>query len=143
MKKKLYQRWYFWVVLAFFLAAIGSSLIEEEDSEPAKEPSAEHGVSKEYQNALYKAEFYSETYHLSEKGVYDRLVSEYAGQFEEDAAQYAMENLEADWNANALAKAKSYQDTYHMSKNAIYDRLTSDYGGFTEEQAQFAIDNLE
>lgn len=81
---------------------------------------------------------------MSKAAIYDQLVSEYGGQFEADAAQYAIDNIEADWNANALASAKSYQETLHMSKADIYDQLISEYGGqFTEEEAQYAIDNLE
>lgn len=47
--------------------------------------------------------------HMSKKGIYDQLVSEYGEQFSAEAAQYAIDNMKADWNANALAKAKSYQ----------------------------------
>lgn len=82
--------------------------------------------------------------HMSKKGIYDQLVSEYGEQFSAEAAQYAIDNMKADWNANALAKAKSYQSTMSMSKNAIYDQLISEYGEqFTKEEAQYAIDNLK
>ena len=65
-------------------------------------------------------------------------------QFPADAAQYAIDNMTADWNANALAKAKSYQNTMHMSKSSIYDQLISPYGEqFTKEEAQYAIDHLD
>ena len=59
-------------------------------------------------------------------------------------AQYAIDNVEADWKENALKSAETYQETMAMSPNAIYDQLISEYGGqFTEEEAQYAIDNLE
>ncbi len=97
----------------------------------------------EYTNALKKAESYSRTLNMSKKGIYDQLISEYGEQFSVDAAQYAIDNIEADWNANALAKAKSYQSTLNMSKNAIYDQLISQHGEqFTKEEAQYAIDHL-
>lgn len=100
--------------------------------------------SVEYTNALRKAESYSKTMHMSKKAIYDQLTSEYGEQFPADAAQYAIDNMTADWNANALAKAKSYQNTMHMSKSAIYDQLTSEYGEqFTKEEAQYAIDHLD
>jgi hypothetical protein len=80
---------------------------------------------------------------MSKKGVYDQLVSEYGGQFKPEAAQYAIDNIKADWNANALASAKSYQDTMNMSPAAIRDQLVSPYGGqFTESEADYAIQNL-
>ena len=98
----------------------------------------------EYQNALKKAESYSKIMHMSKNGIYEQLTSEYGENFEADAAQYAIDNIKADWNANALAKAKSYQETMNMSKNAIYDQLISEYGEkFTAEEAQYAIDHLE
>lgn len=100
--------------------------------------------SAEYTNALRKAESYSKTMHMSKKAIYDQLTSEYGEQFPADAAQYAIDNMTADWNANALAKAKSYQNTMHMSKSAIYDQLISEYGEqFTKEEAQYAIDHLD
>lgn len=81
--------------------------------------------------------------HMSKQGIYEQLTSEYGEGFEADAAQYAIDNVKADWNQNALAKAKSYQQSMSMSKNAIYDQLTSEYGEkFTKEEAQYAIDNL-
>lgn len=99
--------------------------------------------SVEYQNALIKAESYSKTMHMSKKGIYDQLTSEYGEGFSADAAQYAIDNLQTDYKANALAKAKSYQENMHMSKNAIYEQLISEYGEqFTKEEAQYAIDHL-
>ncbi len=100
--------------------------------------------SVEYTNALKKAESYSKTMHMSKKAIYDQLTSKYGEQFTADAAQYAIDNMNADWNANALAKAKSYQNTMNMSKSAIYDQLTSEYGEqFTAKEAQYAIDHLD
>ena len=100
--------------------------------------------STEYKNALKKAESYSKLMHMSKQGIYDQLTSEYGEQFPADAAQYAIDNIQADWNANALEKAKSYQNTMNMSKNAIYDQLISEYGEkFTKEEAQYAIDHLD
>ena len=81
---------------------------------------------------------------MSKAGLYDQLTSEYGGQFTAAAAQYAVDNIKADWKANALAQAKEYQDTMSMSPAAIYDQLISEYGGqFTKEEAQYAIDHLE
>ncbi len=103
-----------------------------------KEPTTEE------KNALKKAESYSSTMHMSKSGIYKQLTSEYGEGFTAEAAQYAIDNIQADWNANALAKAKSYQSTMHMSKQNIYKQLTSEYGeGFTAEEAQYAIDHLD
>ena len=75
--------------------------IQEQQTEEQKEDN----VPTEYKNALKKAELYSETMHMSKQAIYDQLTSEYGEQFQEDAAQYAIDNMEADWKANALEKA--------------------------------------
>ena len=97
----------------------------------------------EYQNALNKAKSYSDMMHMSKQAIYDQLTSEYGEKFPAEAAQYAVDHLQADYNANALAKAKSYQEMMSMSSAAIYDQLVSSAGEkFTPEEAQYAIDNL-
>ena len=103
-----------------------------------KEPTTEQ------RNALKKAELYASTMYMSKQSIYDQLVSPYGENFDKEAAQYAIDNIEWDWCANALEKAKIYRDTMSMSKNSIYDQLISPYGeNFTKEEAQYAIDNLD
>ena len=81
--------------------------------------------------------------HMSKQGIYDQLTSEHGEQFTSEEAQYAVDNIQADWNANALAKAREYQETMSMSSEAIRDQLTSEYGEkFTQEEADYAIANL-
>lgn len=100
--------------------------------------------SMEFKNALASAERYSETLHMSKSAIFSQLTSEYGGGFPKDAAQYAVDNLKADYKYNALQSAKNYSETLHMSKKAIFDQLISEYGGkFTREEAQYAIDNLD
>lgn len=95
-------------------------------------------------NALEKAKSYSKLMHMSKKGIYDQLTSEYGEGFTAEEAQYAIEHLDVDYKLNALEKAKSYQNLMHMSKSGIYEQLTSEYGeGFTAEEAQYAIEHLE
>lgn len=141
------------VVLAV-VGAIGSGGSNESaDGVPSQEPQAqqvqepepepEPDVPAEYRSALKKAESYSEMMHMSKQGIYDQLTSEYGEQFSPEAAQYAVDNLQADYNANALAKAQSYQDDMNMSPEAIRDQLTSEYGEqFTQEEADYAVANL-
>lgn len=100
-------------------------------------------VSAEFKSALKTAKNYSDTLHMSKAGIYDQLTSQYGEKFSTDAAQYAVDNVQADWNANALATAKNYQDTMSMSPEAIRDQLTSDYGEkFTSDEADYAIQHL-
>lgn len=104
----------------------------------------ETNVPREYKSALNKAFSYANTMHMSKRGVYDQLVSEYGEKFSVEAAQYAIDNVEVDWNANALVKANNYQATMDMSPSAIYDQLISEYGEkFTKEEAEYALQNLD
>ena len=79
--------------------------------------------SAEYRSALRKANSYSDTMYMSKAGLYEQLTSEYGEKFTAEAAQYAVDNVEADWKENALKKAKTYQETMDMSPSAIYDEL--------------------
>lgn len=171
-KKPIYKKWWFWLIIALIVigaalsggtesdpsdnqpsssvssgikndAASGGVSSGETEDAPSNEPSETDSIPKEYKSALKKAESYSETMHMSKAAIYDQLVSEYGEKFTPEEAQYAVDNVEADWKANALAKAESYQEMMSMSPSAIYDQLVSEYGEkFTAEEAQYAIDNL-
>lgn len=156
IKKPLYKRpWFLILILVVFVALFSdtdsdTTVTEEEtveviSTDPVEvvEEKPEDNVPREYKAALSKAESYSKIMSMSKAGIYDQLTSEYGEKFEADAAQYAIDNMEADWFENALKKAKAYQEM-NMSKSAIYDQLISEYGEkFTPEEAQYAIDNLE
>lgn len=120
-----------------------SSTKKNENNAPVNMPEPADNVPTEYQNALKKGEFYAKTMSMSKQGVYDQLTSEYGEAFPEDAAQYATDNLDIDWNENALKKAQSYYENMSMSKDGVYNQLVSEYGEqFTSDQAQYAVDNL-
>lgn len=173
LKKPFYKRWWFIAIVSIVvIAAIGRALEEgktsssksasqsqsapeakaapqaqsaSEAAAPAATPTpeAEPKVPREYQNTLESAKSYSNVMHMSKKGIYDQLISPYADKFSAEAAQYAVDNLQADYNANALAKAKEYQETMHMSSQAIRDQLTSEHGEkFTVSEADYAITHL-
>ncbi|HUQ85781.1 MAG TPA: Ltp family lipoprotein [Candidatus Limnocylindrales bacterium] len=116
-----------------------SNKTEQVETSENKEPD----VPAEYRSALNKATTYANNMNMSKKGVYDQLVSDYGEKFSPEAAQYAIDNVKADWNANALAKAKSYQNDQNMSSASIRSQLISEYGEkFTEAEADYAIANL-
>ncbi|WP_298039233.1 Ltp family lipoprotein [uncultured Microbacterium sp.] len=128
---------------------VAEPAIEEQEEEPAApveekqaEP-AEPAIPAEYANALTKAEQYSDLMNMSKAGIYDQLTSQYGEKFSAEAGQYAIDTIDADWNANALAKAKDYQNLMSMSPDAIRDQLTSEYGEkFTASEADYAIAHL-
>lgn len=111
--------------------------------EVTQENNVQNNISTEFNSALIKAKAYSDTMYMSKAGIYNQLTSEYGEKFSEEAAQYAIDNINTEWNENALNKAKVYSDTMYMSKAGIYDQLISEYGEkFTTEEAQYAIDNV-
>lgn len=124
----------------------GVPVEEKKEDAPAKEKAEEtieENVPTEYKSALKKAEIYDDM-SMSKAGLYNQLTSEHGEKFSQEAAQYAIDNVKADWKENALKKAKTYQESMAMSPSAIYDQLISEHGEkFTEEEAQYAIDNLE
>lgn len=95
-------------------------------------------IESEREAALKKAEFYSDNMYMSKQGIYSKLTSK-SERFTHEAAQYAVDNMEADWKANALEIANSCQGT----PADIYSRLTSDEEGFTEEEATYAVSHLD
>lgn len=162
VKKPFYKRIWFWVIIVVLVAGIGGSL--GTDKESATKTSSSHSVTEssnntsatieeldtnenvpsDYKSALTQADSYSKTMHMSKQGIYDQLISEYGGQFTAEAAQYAIDNVSADWNANALASAENYSNTLHLSKAGIYDQLIAEAGDkFTAEEAQYAIDTIQ
>lgn len=75
---------------------------------------------------------------FSKEGLFEQL--QYEG-FPDDAARYAVDTIQTDWNDQALKKAKSYLEFSHFSDQGLYEQLI--YEKFTESEAQYAIDNLE
>ena len=117
-----------------------SSESVEENSNSESSESEESDLPREYKNALKKAESYlGSDFHFSETGLRDQLEYE---EFPQDAIDYAMENVEADYNEQAEKAAKSYAESeFAMSDQGVYDQLI--FEGFTEEQAQHGLDSLD
>src|SRR5699024_5038184 len=81
----------------------------EENSNSESSESEESDLPREYKNALKKAESYlGSDFHFSETGLRDQLEYE---EFPQDAIDYAMENVEADYNEQAVKAAKSYAES--------------------------------
>ena len=98
-------------------------------------------TNSEYSAALGKAKSYNSLFHISKKRMYRQLTSEF-DKFSNDAAQYAIDHLEADYKYNALFNAKNYRKLFNMSKSGLFNQLTSYIDGFTEEEANYAIQHL-
>lgn len=110
---------------------------EEAEEAVAKEAEeAEAKANRENEKALKSANNYIKIMAFSEQGLRGQL--EFEG-FDSDQIDYAIDNVEVDWNEEAVQSATSYSDTLNMSSTAIYDQLI--FEGFTAEQAQYGIDN--
>lgn len=165
-KKSWYKKWWVWVIIVIVGIAAISATADNKDEISDKVDNASKDISDtvsdtkkkvedtasgekkadvpaEYTSALNQADSYANTMHMSKKGVYDQLTSEYGGQFSAKAAKYAIDNVKADWKKNALAKAKDYQSQQNLSPEAIRDQLTSSAGEkFTQAEADYAIAHL-
>ena len=108
----------------------------------ANTASSSNDSNSEYSTALGKAKSYNSLFHMSKKRMYSQLTSDF-DKFSNDAAQYAVDHLEADYKYNALFNAKNYRKLFNMSKSGLFNQLTSYIDGFTEEEAQYAIDHLD
>ena len=108
----------------------------------ASTASSSNDSNSEYSAALGKAKSYNSLFHMSKKRMYSQLTSDF-DKFSNDAAQYAVDHLEADYKYNALFNAKNYRKLFNMSKSGLFNQLTSFADGFTEEEANYAINHLD
>ena len=108
----------------------------------ASTASSSNDSNSEYSAALGKAKSYNSLFHMSKKRMYRQLTSDF-DKFSNDAAQYAIDHLEADYKYNALFNAKNYRKLFNMSKSRLINQLTSFIDGFTEEEANYAINHLD
>lgn len=119
---------------------------EDVDAESSDDDAeeAEDDVPKEFKSALASAENYLNILPMSKAGLFKQLSSEHGDKFTEEAAEYAVESIDADWKEKALESAHIYQDDMDMSPAAIHEQLMSEHGDqFTEEEADYAIENLD
>lgn len=103
----------------------------------------DESVPEEYRNALEQAQEYIDTMFLSETGLYRQFNLDYTVHFSDEAIQYAVENVNVDYNEEALEAAISHRGNYAYEGEELYNQLSGNYDGFTEEQAQYAMDNLD
>lgn len=101
---------------------------EPKKEEPKKE---EPKVSVGKVNALLSAESYLATIPFSKKGLIKQLKFE---KFSTEEAEYAANNVNADWMDQAVLTAQNYLDTMPFSKKELIKQL--EFEGFTKSQAK-------
>ena len=150
-KKYRYKRLYLYLLILLFILFVSLKMYINTNANNISKTTENTSViaedmnikEKQYEYALNQAQTYSDMMYMSKQSIYEQLTSEYGGQFSDEVAQYAVNNIEVDWNENALKSAKSYLDIMLLPEDAMYDQLSSEYGEkFTKEEAQYAIDNL-
>ena len=100
-------------------------------------------VNTDKDKALEQAKICADGLYMSRSAIYDQLRSPYGDHFSDEAAQYAIDQINPDYKQNALKRSEIYVNDMNMSKDQLYDQLTSKFGDqFTEEEAQYAVDNI-
>lgn len=110
----------------------------EQEPTTTTEPAAEAEVPVEYHNALRTAESYLDFTAFSQQGLVEQLEYE---QYSTEAAQWAVEHVDVDWNEQAALSAGQYLDFQAFSEGGLRDQL--DYEGFTPDQIDFAISEMQ
>lgn len=107
---------------------------EEEAKRQAEE---EQRKATEYANVVKTARNYLNFMSFSRKGLIEQLV--YEG-YSTESAEYAVDNIGADWNQQCAKKAKDYLEFMSFSREGLYDQLA--YEGFTDEQIQYGLSQV-
>lgn len=112
---------------------------EEPDSEvevvvPEEPVQQEPQVPMEYRQALKKAQRYIEYSAFSKEELRGQL--EYH-EFAQDAIQFALDNVEADWYAEAVEQAESYLEYSAFSREDLRGQL--EYEGFAVDEIEHAL----
>lgn len=110
---------------------------EQARREQEEKEKQEKANSLERTNAVAKAKSYLNFTSFSREGLIQQL--EYEG-FSTEAATYAVDNIDVDWNEQCAKKAKSYLDFMAFSRDGLYQQLQ--YEGFTEEQIQYGLSSV-
>ncbi|EKY26176.1 hypothetical protein HMPREF0216_02215 [Clostridium celatum DSM 1785] len=88
-------------------------------------------------NAIATAKNYLSFTSFSRSGLIHQL--EYEG-YSTEAATYAVDNIDVDWNQQCAKTAKNYMDYMAFSRDGLYQQLQ--YEGFTDEQIQYGLSSV-
>ena len=96
------------------------------------------------QQAVDAAESYlSEGQGFSDQGLLQQLTSSAGNGFSESDAEFAINDLNPNWDAQAVDAAKGYMQMGGFSQASLIQQLTSSAGsGFTQAQAEYAASQV-
>ena len=110
---------------------------KEAEEEAKRQAEEEQQKATEYANVVKTARNYLDFIAFSRKGLIDQLV--YEG-YSQESAEYAVDNIGADWNQQCAKKAEDYLDYMSFSRDGLYQQLA--YEGFTDEQIQYGLSQV-
>lgn len=114
-----------------------------EAAKPKKTEKSEADYTVSQENAIQSAQSYLDLQGFSRDGLIDQLSSQYGEGFSKADAVFAVDHVDADWNAEAVQAAKSYLELQGFSRSGLIDQLSSAYGDqFTVAQATYAVDHV-
>lgn len=111
--------------------------IADESAEEAQEDSSLEKESISQTNALETAQSYLAYTAFSKSGLVDQLIYE---KFSRADSEWAVNQLEIDWNEQAAKMAKQYLDYSSFSRQGLIDQLK--YEGFSTKQARYGVDQV-
>lgn len=106
---------------------------EKEAAEKAKQAEYDN-APLEYRQAVGTAKSYLKYMGFSQSGLIDQL--EYEG-YSYEAASWAVNYVEVDWNEQAAKVAQSYINNMSFSRQGLLEQLL--YEGFSQEQAEYGV----
>lgn len=114
---------------------------DAEDAFPTDPSRSEITLAME--NSIDSAESYLAMGGMSRQGLIDQLSSNYGEGFGLADAEWAVSQLDVNWNEQAYQSAKSYQEMGGMSRQGLIEQLSSPYGEqFTLAEATYAVNKL-
>jgi len=113
-------------------AAAKKAAEEQAAAEAAAKEAAARSAGQ--QNALESAENYLSLSPFSRSGLIKQLVFE---DYSTSDATYAVDHVDADWNAQAAKAAKNYLDLSSFSHSGLVKQLT--FEGYTQSQAEYGV----
>lgn len=114
-------------------------LPETEEADAADPVGAEDSAPAESRDALQAAKEYIAAQPLSKANLYNQLRDEDG--FSAEAATYAVDTVEADWNALALQVARQMHED-GTPEEELLEALTKGPEHFTRSQAEHALEHL-
>ena len=98
-------------------------------------------ASNDYNAAVAKAEQEMQAHHRSKERLAAWLTTHDGGNFSEEAARYAADTVDVDWEARAVAIAANYINILEMTPEAAFGQMTAEAGDrIDQDMARRAID---